>query len=83
MALLEKDKVIGAGIGIGALIALPYVQPVLIALAKPLVKATIRQALLAYERGREQLVRMAEALEDVLAEVRAEEGEARSGQEKT
>jgi hypothetical protein len=76
MSLLKRDKLIGAGVGAFAVIALPYVRPVFTAIGRPLVKASIKQALVIYERGRELFVRMAEGLEDVLAEVRVEAGEA-------
>jgi hypothetical protein len=78
MALFEKHTLFGVGIGAGAVIAIPFARPVLAAIARPIVKTTIKQVLVAYERGRELLARMTEALEDVMAEVRAEAGDALS-----
>ena len=60
------------------MIAIPFARPVLTAIARPIVKTTIKQALVAYERARELMARMTEALEDVMAEVRAETGDALS-----
>lgn len=80
MALFDKYTVrfIGGGIvGAGAVALWPYVGPVLVVMARPLVKTVIRQSMLGFEQSRERLARAAETFEDLVAEVRSEVEEER------
>ncbi len=61
----------GLAIGVG-LLAAPVVIPVLASAIRPALKATIKGAILAYEKTRETLSEMCEAVEDFAAEVKAE-----------
>lgn len=79
MALLSKASLAGAFVGASVVIAFPIIKPVAAAISRPLVKASIKQALVVYERGRALLLRMTEGMEDVLAEVRLEAEEAPPG----
>lgn len=75
MALIDKDvaRFIGGGLtGAAAVVVAPYVGPVVTAIARPLLKAVIRQGTLGFAAGRVRLARAAETLEDLVAEVRAE-----------
>ncbi len=79
MALLDDEGrgvLIGIGIGVGFAALLPFLKPVLRDAGRPLLKATIKAGILAYERGRETAAKLAESFDDILAEVRAENAQA-------
>jgi hypothetical protein len=57
-------------IGIGALVAVPLVLPML----RPLAKTTIRGGLYVADTAREMLAEAGEQVSDLVAEVRAEAG---------
>lgn len=76
MAWLEKEGrygLMGAGVGALVVVALPYAGAVLGAVARPLAKALVRQGMLGFESVSEKLARAAETLQDLVAEVQAEE----------
>ncbi len=76
MAWLAKEGrygLMGAGVGALVVVALPYAGAVLGAVARPLAKVLIRQGMLGFEAASEKLARAAEALQDLVAEVQAEE----------
>lgn len=75
MALFDRDTrriLLGVGIGAGSLLVAPVVGATLAAATRPIVKALLKHSILAAERSRERLAVLAESLEDVVAEVRAE-----------
>jgi len=76
MALFDKENrrlLLGIGLGAGAAWTMPFVGPVLVAIARPLTKALMNQGILGFEKASEQLAHVAESLQDLLAEVRAEQ----------
>lgn len=87
MAILEKKTwtlLAGTTIGAGAVLAAPYLLPVLAAFGRRATKVTLKGAMIAYERGREQTGRMVEDVQDIVAEVRAEvHGELEEGEHPT
>jgi hypothetical protein len=75
MAILAKSTrgtLLGLGIGAGAVLAIPYVAPVLAAIARPLAKALIGRVMDGFEKGSERLAAAAESFQDLVAEVRAD-----------
>lgn len=75
MAALDHDTkkiLLGVGIGLGGALLIPAVAGVLGIVGRPLVKAALKHGVLAAERSRERLAVLAEGLEDLVAEVRAE-----------
>lgn len=79
MAALDHDTkkiLLGVGIGLGGALLIPAVAGVLGIVGRPLVKAALKHGVLAAERSRERLAVLAEGLEDLVAEVRAEVEEA-------
>jgi hypothetical protein len=75
MALFEKDirnTLFGVGIGAGAMIALRYTAPVVVAVARPFCKAVIAASMDGFERATHHFAVAAEALQDLVAETRAE-----------
>lgn len=64
-----------AGGAIGVFLA-PVIAPALSRLARPTMKGAVRAGLAVYQRGREAAAEFMETVEDVAAEVRAENGAA-------
>lgn len=74
MALLDNGMRLGTGvaIGIGALILVPAVLPIVGSVVKPLAKAAIKGGIMLFEKSREILAETQEILEDLAAEAKAE-----------
>ncbi|MFH2093309.1 MAG: DUF5132 domain-containing protein [Pseudomonadota bacterium] len=73
MKLIPKGLTAGnLAIGAGIIILAPIVIPVIGSMAKPIVKAAIKGALVVYEGIRVTLAEAKESLEDITAEARAE-----------
>jgi hypothetical protein len=77
MAILDKatrGTLLGVGMGAGAVLAIRYVGPVLVAIARPLAKALISRGMDGFETASLTLAGAAESFQDLVAEVRAERG---------
>ena len=61
----------GVAIGVGLLLA-PVVFPMIASAARPVAKTALKYGLMAYEKGREMVAEVAEAVEDLAAEAKAE-----------
>jgi hypothetical protein len=61
----------GVAIGVGLLVA-PVVIPMIVAAARPVAKAAIKGSLMLYEKGREMIAEVSEAVEDLAAEAKSE-----------
>ncbi len=77
MALFKRAEqagplVTGLVVGVATLALAPILLPTLARVGRPVVKAAIKGAILAYQTGRETLAELAEVAEDLLAEARAE-----------
>lgn len=77
MAILDSAEragplLTGLVVGVAALALAPVLLPTLGRVGRPLAKAALKGAILAYESGRETLAELAELAEDMLAEVRHE-----------
>src|SRR3954451_15703983 len=70
--LLEGNMGTGLAAGIGIAILGPLLAPVIADVVRPLAKTTIKASLLAFDAGREGLARLNEALDDLVADARAE-----------
>jgi hypothetical protein len=64
-----------AGGAVGVFLA-PVIAPAFARLARPAMKSAVRAGLAVYQRGREAAAELMEAVEDVTAEVKAENGAA-------
>jgi hypothetical protein len=62
----------GVAVGIGAALVGPLVTPVIGGVLRPVGKAVVKAGLLAYDAGREGLMRLNEATGDVVGEARVE-----------
>ncbi|MHC1743836.1 MAG: DUF5132 domain-containing protein [Syntrophobacteraceae bacterium] len=74
MALLDNGLKMGTGVavGLGALILIPAVLPVVGSVVKPLAKAVIKGGIILFEKTREVLAETQEVIEDLAAEAKAE-----------
>jgi hypothetical protein len=66
------NKGTGLVIGVAAAVLTPLVLPLITSLARPLAKAAIKGGLITYEKGREYVAELAEVMEDLVAEAKAE-----------
>ena len=67
-----KHLLIGFAAGVTAAAVLPVLLPVLSETGRPVAKALLKRSLLAIEGLRAGALRVAESIEDLMAEVRAE-----------
>jgi hypothetical protein len=67
-----KHFLMGFAAGVTTVVVLPIIAPVLTESGRPIAKALLKRSLLAFEVMRSQALRAAEAIEDLVAEVRAE-----------
>ncbi len=74
MAFADNGLKIGTGlaIGFGVLILAPVVAPAVAAVARPVVKASIKSAMMLFEKASEVIAEAKESLEDLAAEAQAE-----------
>jgi len=70
--IMKSNAAFGLAVGAGLAVVAPFVLPIVGGAARPILKALIKTALVAYESGREQAAELAEFGEDLVAEVRAE-----------
>lgn len=62
----------GLVVGVATLALAPVLLPTIARVGRPIAKAAIKSAILAWETTRETVAELAEVAEDMLAEVRAE-----------
>jgi hypothetical protein len=74
MALYDNGLKIGTGlaIGLGVLILAPVIAPAVGAVVRPMAKASIKSAMILFEKARELIAEATESLEDLAAEAQAE-----------
>lgn len=72
MDFFKNNLVAGIGIAFAASILAPIVIPVAGRIGRPLTKSLVRGGMTLYERGREAVAVASEAVEDIMAEIRAE-----------
>jgi hypothetical protein len=68
----KSDLGKGVLIGLGAVALAPVVLPAVAGVARPFAKAVIKGGLVVYEKGRETAAELGEAVDDPVAEARAE-----------
>ena len=73
MKLVPKGLTVGnLAVGAGVVFLAPIVLPLVGSVAKPIVKAAIKGALVTYEGARVAVAEAKESLEDLAAEAKAE-----------
>jgi hypothetical protein len=74
--LVEDFGLPGLVLGAGAIVLTPLVSPPIAKAGKGVAKAAIKSGILVYEKGRSVLAEAGEAIEDMIAESKAELAEA-------
>ncbi|MBG1241849.1 DUF5132 domain-containing protein [Nostoc sp. UIC 10607] len=68
----------GLGVtGIIGIVLIPVLLPVIGGVGRPIAKAAVKSGIRFYERNKEALAELGETWEDIIAEAKAEVGEAR------
>ncbi len=82
MALLENGLKIGTGLAIGLVVIIlaPAISPAIAAVVRPVAKASIKSAVILYEKALELIAEAKESVEDLAAEAQAELAEERRQQ---
>jgi hypothetical protein len=70
--LFKNNVATGLIVGIGVAVLSPVIIPIVASVVRPMAKSAIKAGLLLYERGLETGSEMAEGLEDLIAEAKAE-----------
>lgn len=77
MGIMNSNVAVGLGVAAAATILAPVLLPVLVGVGRPLAKSLLKGGLMLYEKGRETVAVAGEAAEDMIAEIRAEDGQRR------
>ncbi|HEV7816208.1 MAG TPA: DUF5132 domain-containing protein [Janthinobacterium sp.] len=73
MDILKSNIVVGLGMAVVATVLAPVLIPVVSTVGRPLAKSLIKGGMLFYEKSREAVAVAGEAMEDMMAEIRAED----------
>ncbi|HWW69429.1 MAG TPA: DUF5132 domain-containing protein, partial [Duganella sp.] len=73
MDIFKSNIVVGIGAVVAASIVAPVVMPVLAQVGRPLFKTLVKGGMQLFERGREAVALAGESVEDMMAEIRAED----------
>lgn len=79
MGVLKNNFIVGLAAGLTATLIAPVLIPAIKKGSRPMAKTLVKGGVLVYQKGREMVAHSGEAIEDILAEVHAEEAEKRSG----
>lgn len=79
MDIVKSNIVIGIGAALAATMLAPVLLPVVASVGRPFAKALVKGGLLFYEKSREAVAVAGEAMEDLIAEVRADEVQRHAG----
>jgi nucleotide-binding universal stress UspA family protein len=82
MPLLDNGLRIGTGLAIGLVVVIlaPAISPAIAAVVRPVAKASIKSAIILYEKTLELIAEAKETVEDLAAEAQAELAEERRQQ---
>jgi hypothetical protein len=73
MDILKSHIVVGVSAALAVTVLAPVVLPVMVTVGRPIAKSLIKGGLMLYEKGREAIALAGESVEDMVAEIRAEE----------
>ena len=76
-AILEEAGAPGIFLGLGALLLAPVLIPVVAGVGKPVAKAAIKGSIALYEKSKGAFAELGEAVEDLVAEAKAEIAESK------
>ncbi len=73
MDILKNNIIVGLGIAVAATALAPLLLPALGGAGRPLAKSLVKGGMALYDKGRETLALAGESLEDLMAEIRADD----------
>jgi hypothetical protein len=73
MDILKSNIAVGIGAALAVTVLAPVVVPVMVTIGRPIAKGLLKGGLMLYERGREAVAVAGESVEDMVAEIRAED----------
>jgi hypothetical protein len=79
MDIFKNNLMVGVGVALGATVLAPVLIPVLGSIGRPFAKSLIKGGMMLYEKGREAVAVAGESVEDMMAEIRAEEAAGGAG----
>lgn len=77
--LFKNNFIVGLTSGLVAAVIAPVLIPALKRSSRPMAKGLIKGGMLLYEKGREVTAHAGEVVEDVMAEIHAEQAEKQPG----
>lgn len=78
MDILKNTVVVGIGAALAATVLVPALIPAVSTAGRPLAKSLLKGGMMLYEKGREAVAIAGETIEDMMAEIRAEEAARRA-----
>lgn len=73
MGISKSNVVVGVSAAVAVTVLAPVLGPVFKAVGRPLAKSLLKGGLMLYERGREAAAVAGETVEDMVAELKAED----------
>lgn len=73
MDILKNNLMIGIGVAVAATVLAPMLIPVVSSVGRPFAKSLLKGGMMLYEKGREAVAVAGESMEDMMAEIRADE----------
>jgi hypothetical protein len=79
MDIFKNNLMVGIGVAFAATVLAPVLIPVIGSVGRPFAKSLIKGGMMLYEKGREVVAVAGESVEDMMAEIRAEEAAGGAG----
>ncbi|TFW27937.1 DUF5132 domain-containing protein [Massilia horti] len=73
MDILKSNVIVGVSAALAATVLVPVLLPVVVTVGRPVAKSLLKGGLMLYEKGREAVAVAGESVEDMMAEIRAEQ----------
>jgi hypothetical protein len=73
MDILKSPIVVGVSAALAVTVFAPVLVPVMVTIGRPIAKSLVKGGLMLYDKGREAVAMAGESVEDLVAEIRAEE----------
>jgi hypothetical protein len=73
MDSIKSNIIVGVSAAVAVTVLGPILKPVLATVGRPIAKSLLRGGLMLYEKGREATAVAGETVEDMVAEIRAED----------
>jgi hypothetical protein len=73
MAIFKSNIVVGLSAAVAVTVLAPVLGPVIATIGRPIAKSLLKGGLMLYEKGREAAAVAGESVEDMVAEIKAED----------